>query len=669
MADPSLTGDNTVNAVDESGNELESISSYQIQVEEKYLENIRLWLSEEIETAKRDRGDLEDKILENERMYSAEPEIAQKDFPWEGASNLVVPIIATAADSIIARILNSVFGGKQLWVGTAKSANWVSLVDPMEKWLNWAGESVMNMYDICQPWIIGMVKHGTGILKLPWERKLRRVRMVDNTGAMVDEIITTHDGPKPYYVPLIDFFFSSDAIVAKDLQSCEWVGHRTTYTWKQIKELETSGIWVDVDRIKSAKRSTATEVEEQAEEQAGVTPSERNDWEVFEIWCSVDVEGEGVLSELVIDFEPETKTILRAVYNFYMHQERPFHTIRYMPRDNSFLGIGICEMLSDIQEEITGVHNRRLDNATIANTRAWKRRRGTNIEEQEVYPGAFIDVDELDDISELRLGDVYPSLLMEEQHTNAIGERRTGVSDYTFGRESSAIGSRATATSTLAIIREGNKRFSMTIRDVREALKNIGHQVIMLYQQFASEGQVEYELFNEKEKAIVKQYLQLPPGNTRNNIYIDIPALSEVNNKEIQQQTMLTLLQVVQKFYMSLFQAVGVAISPQSPEQLKLLAAQGAQSGSKIFERLLESFDFKDADSFVPDIDTMLGLGSTLEQMMGGMTNGVPQGQQVPNGPGGANGSSQDLSIGQVMGAGFEGSVSPVGGVQQSTPF
>jgi len=592
----------------------------QIDIPREKLEEITQWLYEEITEAKNDRTLLDKRLLLWEQLYEARPEYETKTEPWEGACNLVIPVIATAVDAVLARLLNVVFGGKRLWLPVAKAKGWVDSVPTIELWLDWCQREVLKMYNVCQRWFLSLTKYGTGILKLPWVQRFRNVHYRDQDGREVKDRIVIHNGPMPENVPLTHFLFSSDAIMEEGIQYCSWVDHRTIQTKKELKEKEVSNIYTNVDEVLKYTGQTTEEIDDQQEETTGVQPVIKKTRDIHEVWASYDVDGDGFLEEIVVDMHLETKTVVRAVYNFYRHQERPFHMVRYMPRDNNLLGIGLCQMLADIQEEITTIHRQRIDNATIANTRAWLRRRGSTLGTEEIYPGAFVDVDEPDDIQELKLGDIYPSLLQEELHTNAIGEKRTGVSDYTVGRESQAIGSRATATSTLALIREGNKRFQMTIRDIRERLNDIAHQVIMLYQQFAPHQEVTYEMFDKEERRWMQQLLQLPVEYSRASVVIDTPAISEVYNKEIVQQTMLTLMGVVQQFYNGIAQAFMVATAPTAPEPLKALAAQGAQAGAKIWEKVLEAFDIRDAETYVPDVEGMLGFSQAAEtlQQLGG---------------------------------------------------
>ena len=620
-APPSLDGAPSVGAAARSDAATSGVNA-QIAIPQAKADELGAWLYEEIERAKQDSVGRQENYTEWERLYEARPRVARKTEPWVNCANLVVPLIGTAVDSVTARLIEAVFGGKQLWVGTAKSAKWAALANPIQDWINWVGKDVMKMYDVSLNWFLTTVKTGTGILKLPWERRLRNVMYNDENGGQVNEQIVVHDGPKPQSIHPSDFFVSPDAHATKDIQYCEWVAHRGRYTKKLLKELEFSGTLYDVEKIFLSPRTQATDLEAEVQGNTGVSISQYNDYEVWEIWCSYDINEDGIPEELVVTYHPETQTILRAVYNFYRHQERPFHIIPFMPRDNSIWGIGICQMLQDIQEEVTTMHNQRLDNATIANQKAFLRVSGTSIGDPVIGPGAIIDVDDIDDFKELKIGDNHPSLLGEELHTNSIGEKRTGVSDYTSGRESSAIGSRATATSTLALIREGNKRFRMTIKAIRESLRNIAHQVIMLYQQFAADDGVMFEIFSEDEKAIVQEYFKLPPEFSRANIAIDVPALSEADNKEADRQSYIMLLQVMQQFYSAMMEAFTVAQSPQAPPPIKQLALQGAQAGAKMWQRVLEAFDFRDPESFTPNVEDMLMLDIAQMDMMGGMGSG-----------------------------------------------
>lgn len=597
----------------------------QIQIEDALLEDITGWISGELYLAKARRTQLEDKLNMLVRTYEAEPEQARKSFPWDGACNLVVPVVATAVETVFTRVTGSLFGTHELYAGKARSAKWTEAADPTINWLNWVNDNVFDARRIYSRWVLSCLKTGTSIVKLPWVRRIREVRYMDSSGGNHTEEVVLHDGPRPEFVPLEDFFWSRDANSTQNLQDCEWVAHRFTQTWKQLKEAELSGDYIDVERIQNDKRTQFKDSETDIQEITGEQPQEPNDYELWEVWASYPISDDGKLAEIVITIHLETQTVIRAVYNFYRHQERPFHSLKFFPRENSFLGIGLAEMLVQIQEEVTAIHRNRLDNATLANAKVYKRTDGANVSFEDVFPGAILDVESQDDITNMDMGVEHSSLLMEEQHTIIIGEKRSGVSDYSAGRESSAIGSRATATSTMALIREGNKRFQFFISEVRKVLTDIGHQTISLYQQFAPNREVHYELFSEKESQWFQRLMTLPPELSRSNIVLDVRALDESNNKEIEQQAYMMMIKVVQETYMQIGQAMMLISNPEAPEPVKGLAQQGATTASKLLERLLETFGFRDAEQFSPNIEELLGMTAALE-MGGSIANFIAPG-------------------------------------------
>lgn len=640
-----------------------------IDVPDEKLKILSDYLQDAIFRAVDAKQGMDDKIVGWERQYEAAPDEEKKDWPWLGASNLVVPSIATHVEAVLARLMGSIFIGKNLWQGMPKSAEWVGLVEPIEQFLNWVGHDVMDMYEASQRWFLGMLKFGTGVAKLPWERVMRKVKYKMRDGTTKIELIEKYNAPKMYVVPLTDFYVTPDAYATLDIQSCDGVFQRCVFSKKGLVEKQTSKQFKNIEKVLASPRGTETDMEEQKDRSMAITRNHREgEYETWECWVSYPIDDAdetgtdstgvqvlikgGELSELLIDYHYDTRTILRAVYNPYRHQERPFHFIRFMPREGSIWGIGICQMLQDIQIEVSTEHNLRIDNATLSNTPAFKVKRNSHIDEIDIYPGAFIPFDDPDDIQPLQIGAVHDTLLREELNTTQLAEKRTGVSDYTVGRESSAIGSRATATSTLALIKEGNKRFLMTINDIRKALKNMAHQIITMYQQFAPSNNIMYEIFSPEEKRIVEKYFSMPAEYTRANIAIDVPALSEVENKDAKKQGLLTLMQMMATFYEKVFQAVQIATTPEAPPALRALAAEAAKGASEMWKRVLEAFEFRDSATFVPNIEDILMMQSAMEQ--GGM-NGQPQ----AGGTGGAPAPVEGPQGGPSMGPGSPGPETP----------
>jgi hypothetical protein len=655
--------------------------SPQIDIPENVLSQIIPWIVGEIQTAQANRIKLEANVVEWERLYEARPKVARKMIPWDGASNIVVPIIGTAVDAVFARIMKSVFGTQKVWSAEALSPQWTDIGDPVERWLNWVANRVLELRRVCPRWFMSCVKTGTGVAKLEWVERKRNVTYRDVSGATLKQTIVTHSGPELRPIPLPDFIYSSDGIHTQDLQTCQWVAERQLYTQKSLMEMETSLVFKNTASLKGKERTTVTALEQESQRNTGIDVTNPNDIEIWEVWASFDVDGDGIPEEIVINLHLDTQTVVRAVFNYYRHQERPFHLIRFMPRDNSLLGLGIAQMLEPIQEEVSTIHNQRLDNGSLSNSNIFKARRNSvsAIGPLDIYPGAIIKVDEPDDFQEIIMGQQHQTLLPEELNSNSIGEKRTGVNDYTVGRESAAIGSNATATSTLALIQEGNKRFELTISELRYALTNIAHQVIMLYQQFAKDRHVMFELFSPADQKWMTQFLDLPEEFSRAGVLIDTPAISEASNQDTERQTYMALMQMLQPFYQGLIQSLSLTVNPQSPPVFKQIGIQAAQAAVKIWKKVLGAFGIVDADTYAPDITALMGAQSNPSGGMNGQTGGglegssTDQGQQspmeIPEGITSGNvgqGSPGSTQSGQI-GGGTPSMAGPVSGTQMGT--
>ena len=114
-----------------------------------------------------------------------------------------------------------------------------------------------------------------------------------------------------------------------------------------------------------------------------------------------------------------------------------------------------------------------------------------DINRQEIYPGAKMFLNDLNDAAPFDMGDVHQSTIVEENLAMSYLERLTGISDYNLGRPG-ASGKGKTATGTLAVLQEGNLRFDIIIKRVQEALKEMAYQTIQLCQQYYPE-QMDYQ--------------------------------------------------------------------------------------------------------------------------------------------------------------------------------
>lgn len=581
------------------------------------------YLREEITRALSDRRPLEERWLRYQRMYKAQPEKAVKEFPFYGAANLVLPVIATDVDTIYSRLAGILFGPENLWSCSPLREDAVDFAPRLQEFLRWAQRAELNAYPATVDWLMELTKLGTGVLKERYRRDRRMVyefRETQTQGWMPEapaaeriSRVMLKDSPVMHHVSLFDFLVPAGTI---DHQEAPWVAERIMLDWSQIQQRVRAGIYMASDRLQAWHgRDRGGWVKEELQRQQGWEPSLATKFELWEGWVDFDIMRRGEPMPLLCTIHLPSMTYLRVDFNPFFHQEKPFSVARYLRQEKQFYGVGLGEMLEMFQEETTAMHNQRLDSGTISNAPMMMFKKGMGIREDEpIFVGRWFGVNEMDDIKPISFGRLPNSSINDEQMTMSYAQRRTGVNDYVMGNSSAAVGY-ATAQTNIMQHQEAAKRFDQTLREVREALGASGRRIVELYQQFNQGGKV-FSVLGPKDGALVQQILEFPLELIRHSVSIDVTATSASLNKETQIRTNTILMQMVTQFYEQMFQGMQLAINPQIPPPLQILAQRMVLGGSTMMRRVLESYDMQDVNRIIPDMQEILyGQQQQLAQM------------------------------------------------------
>jgi hypothetical protein len=85
-----------------------------VVLEEETRDRLQQWIDDEIEQFNNERQPLLGQWEDWQTLYWAEPEEETKNFPFQKAANIVVPLAAIAIEAIHARMMNTLFGSTQL---------------------------------------------------------------------------------------------------------------------------------------------------------------------------------------------------------------------------------------------------------------------------------------------------------------------------------------------------------------------------------------------------------------------------------------------------------------------------------------------------------------------------------------------------------------------------
>jgi hypothetical protein len=516
----------------------------------------------------------------------------------------------------------------------------VDFAPRLQEFLSWAQNNELRIYDPIADWLLETAKLGTGVLKTRYTRESKKVyefrELLDGMGNVQtlerQARIMIKDHPEVSHVSLWNFFVPSGY---SDVQKAPWCAEKIPLSWPQLMQRMKSGLYTNVNRIgQHWAQNKGSIVDLNLDRLDSYIPSKGDKFDAYEFWLDWDIDADGEDEAVVCTIHPDTKTYLRLDFNPFFNQEKPYDFSRYLRVEKRFYGIGIAEMLYAFQQEISTMHNQRLDNISIANAMMFVALKTGNIKQDEpLFPGRILLVDSLDEIKTLQLGTPISFDMQQEQMTVNYASRRTGVNDFVEGNTGGST-NYATATTAVQQLREGAKRIDQTIRENRHCLSNVGTRVAELYQQF-NQGGKPYLAMGPIDGQYVAQILQFPLEIIRAGVAIDVSAASAAHNKEVELRSNMMVMQQVNQYYMQLLQTMQIAINPMVPPQIQMMAHDAAIGGSILMRRILDTTGIQDTDRIVPDIRTILDAGQQqLNPLQATLGGGTPVGGGPPQAPG-----------------------------------
>jgi hypothetical protein len=650
---------------------MEPKETFKEDINVKVKDNIKTevigWVTNNIDAALRDRSEREERWMKWIKQYE-EILPKTKSFPWKNCSNISVPVTPIAVETIHAREVNTLFAVRPyINVKPKKRSADRNNCFFIENFFDQIQQNVLDLYGKGSEWLLEKNKMGTGWLKVYWNYDKKK--RPDDTFKITDDC-------KIDVVMLEDMIYPANAV---NEQTCSFLAQRIRTDWTKLKAKGAIGIYKDVDKIKSFMESTTVtkesgkDIQKTKDEIENLTrndPQTFEEYVIYEVYFDYDIDDDGFAEPTVMTLHKDSGTVLRWIRHPYEHGLRPFVVNKYMMRSGRIEGKGIAEMSEYLQEATNTTFNQTLDNMTLANAKVFKARKQSkdDIPKDGIYPGLTLYLDDpATDLMEFQMGDVKASNFNLIQMLRDYHERRTKVTDYSLGRESSSLKSRATATGTLALLQESGRHFDLVINNSRNALVEVAYQVIELYMQYSPNKIIEVVGNKEGDEADV--FLPLGLGNLRENYEFYCTATSLTVNKEIEKQTNLIMIQQLGGLFNQMIQLLMMVNNPQAqlPPDIINFVHGVLRSYFAMAEDLVKSFEKIDISSYLPELPDVVknayGQGLTMQDMlsqMGGMMNGqgnspemagygqpgVMEGLFAPGTGAGEQGTSSSLSAG-----------------------
>lgn len=630
-------------------------------------EDFRSWFFNELHNTLGDRSQLERKWLDLLTQHRARVlGDGTSDVPFIGASDVEYPMTSMHSDPVYSDLMQTLHIPQNFFTVSPLRADMVDVAKPFEKFLGMVERNTIKMRKVNEKAFIDLIVLGTCVYK---NYILHSSRMVQEYGDG-DKIIETRKirfEPRVEHVPLKDFFIPAYAscIDPDAVGGAPWVAHRFELTWGQFQNrADESAPFLPrydpaaVKKVQAYLESRYTDLmKDQVQRDDEYSPWLDEKIILHEVWARYDSNGDGFDEDLVIIWHHDSQTICRATHIPLMHGERPFHSATYMPHIG-FYGIGLGEQDEWAQLSMTRLFNNAVNNVMLANQRMLTVPLGANFSPDEpFYAGKIWPLPPGEEIQSIQMGEVYPSIFQMMSQLGQMSEGRTGVSELRQGSLDS-MPSRTPASTVLSVLQEGNKKFDMILSNLRtDALAYIGVQIVQnLIQISRSDPRwrvLASQALGERDGQLVAKILNGPVHDVASKLGITVTATSSQVNKEVEKQSFVALMQIAAQVYPQMMQYAQVS-AQMGGDQMKIVAtADAAYDGLKeLLVRLLENFDIRNPDPFLPGDESASAAPDPLQALLqGGGTGAMQPPMTQLGGPAGAGPFAQGApQLAQVLG-------------------
>jgi len=575
----------------------------------------------------------EDKVVKWRAAYDAVPAEEERQFPFQGASNLVIPIIGIHVDTLHAQIMAALFKTDPIVVAKVlgdQGKESDQLKEAYEAWMQYVciEPQELDLYRVYNEGYRECIKYGTTTFKCPWEHKTRDFLIPggDGTGNSKDFYVETlRDGPRPEKLPFTSFYLPP---MAKTLEDTDIKCHKRTMLLHELEERKFSDVYdrdqVDLVISRPDRQSPTMEVRDKEETLGAKTSASygHREWDIWECYVNWRYEDEAFAPRMIVTYHELSDTILRVVWDNFKPDW--FVGARMAHRDDMYFGQGYAEIVLPFQEGGSATYNGYRDNQTVANTRVWRVHPDSKLNEgYRIYPSCKLPA-EKDEIEALAHGDVSTINLDELRLLLELAERRSGVSPPQQGMGAGVMtGKRGiySAMGTLSLLQEGNSRKDLNVSDMRDShvrlMRLISHQYGTIGQDSKLQEQ-KYRLFGTQGPLIKLALQAIVRGDLGLPCYSSTASL----NKEVEKQNDIMLTQIMARHYQMIAQLLGSMQQMMTPPQVKQYFAEVIVASNLLMKKILHNFGHDEVDRLVPDPSK---YAQTPPQGQQGGQPGVPQ--------------------------------------------
>lgn len=441
--------------------------------------------------------------------WGDDPKKNSKDSPWEGASDVGIPIDAFTVEGLLPRFLKVCYGSKPIvWVrGTGKSD--LPNAPVVQEALNYQLTRLIKIYRRMKLIFKTVTLEGDAFAKCVWEKKTRPFNKVvyylqnpidgslvvdpqtqkpvevkdDFVPQPIDEFGTTpvvvrdkiqdekiiYEGPMIYGRTIKELIIPKNAI-SPEIEEWDWIcdTYEVTFDWLARHEGDIEeGKFDNVSKIK----------DEVLKGVADHNKAMRTPILIYEWYGKYDINGDDKDEEIVAFVSPKYKILLGWMLSPF--QVRPFFHYQIIPMEGKPYGKGVPEFLIGLRDMIDAVFNQMIDRGSINNNPPVIVPSEHEDELNPFGPGVKWKTDNPAAYKVLELPKNEQMEFAKLQFMLGMVQKLFGVMDYAVGETGGLAGNR-TASGIMTVVGEGNIKFDDMIRALQDVNEDLYDFIVML---------------------------------------------------------------------------------------------------------------------------------------------------------------------------------------------
>jgi hypothetical protein len=387
----------------------------------------------EIGASERSLADWKKRIIKYNELY----QMVQNKKNYEGLSNIFVPEILRAVETIVGKLYQVIIGSENWFEYSGRDENdegaAIALTQLTRYQMDENAFKAKLMDSLRQ-----MVISGITVRKILWDfqevQRKRTQRQLPNPQTLdpenlqggvqpVSNIETVKDHWTFEPVDLLSFHISDVTTPYNDIQKARWIAEQYLVDKQWVAERMRKGWFSKVmkpqlDTAPSASSSEAKTLRDNRMRSSGFAMADTSTGkiEIIERWGLVEASWVYTPEEMAqLGLEPEDMceavvyianrvSILKLEVNPFWHNQKPYVSCPYVPKENEFAGIGVAQIGEKLQEELNDTRNQTMDNKTLILMCMWLKHRASGIKNQDlrIRPMGVINTNDMNGLEALR---------------------------------------------------------------------------------------------------------------------------------------------------------------------------------------------------------------------------------------------------------------------------